>query len=584
MDITKFVKDKIELWERGNVQITEGLTFNAHQTLKKILYYTESKYESGQKDRRGKLKPFFNIVNFRVNVATRATDLDTKDIQIVADEPQFMPMSFLLQKEVYNWMKESNFAQTLNEMGNTRAKFGGVLVKKCIEQEEGEEEELELEVVDWRNVIVDPGCPDEMVIEKHYMTENELAEKDGVWDGVREAIDVVRKTPAGKLEVFELTAELPEAYAPEGGDEYTYRIQKFIMYNKTKSGKAVIMYHEFLDEFPYKYLAWEKVNGRLGRGIVEDGFEAQQWTNDAVIKEKEAMELGSKVIFKSTDPNIQNNILSEVENGQIIKIAQGSDLAIANTITNNLPEFRQLIQSWDSQLEKTTSTFNAVTGETMPSGTAYRTTAILNQEATSMFDYRREEMGIFLVEIFTDWIIPYLLKKFNKAHILAAEFTPDELAAIDDSFANFEANQKVKASILAGNPIYAEDYAKLVAETKDLLKKSKDKRFLDIPKGQYKNWKPKVTILTTGEQKNKAVILESLNNVLMTAAKAPQVLTDPTLSKVFAKILEVSGSGISPISLGMGNSMTASPVEQAQAQAEAPVAPTLPVVPGQPAQ
>lgn len=584
MDITKFVKDKIELWERGNVQITEGLTFNAHQTLKKILYYTESKYESGQKDRRGKLKPFFNIVNFRVNVATRATDLDTKDIQIVADEPQFMPMSFLLQKEVYNWMKESNFAQTLNEMGNTRAKFGGVLVKKCIEQEEGEEEELELEVVDWRNVIVDPGCPDEMVIEKHYMTESELAEKDGVWDGVREAIDVVRKTPAGKLEVFELTAELPEAYAPEGGDEYTYRIQKFIMYNKTKSGKAVIMYHEFLNEFPYKYLAWEKVNGRLGRGIVEDGFEAQQWTNDAVIKEKEAMELGSKVIFKSTDPNIQNNILSEVENGQIIKIAQGSDLAIANTITNNLPEFRQLIQSWDSQLEKTTSTFNSVTGETMPSGTAYRTTAILNQEATSMFDYRREEMGIFLVEIFTDWIIPYLLKKFNKAHILAAEFTPDELAAIDDSFANFEANQKVKASILAGNPIYAEDYAKLVAETKDLLKKSKDKRFLDIPKGQYKNWKPKVTILTTGEQKNKAVILESLNNVLMTAAKAPQVLTDPTLSKVFAKILEVSGSGISPISLGMGNSMTASPVEQAQAQAEAPVAPTLPVVPGQPAQ
>ena len=113
--------------------------------------------------------------------------------------------------------------------------------------------------------------------------------------------------------------------------------------------------------------------------------------------------------------------------------------------------------------------------------------------------------------------------------------------------------------------------------------RTKDKRFLDIPKGQYKNWKPKVTILTTGEQKNKAVILESLNNVLMTAAKAPQVLTDPTLSKVFAKILEVSGSGISPISLGMGqaiaNQQSTDPAPQ-----EVPVAPTLPVAPGQPAQ
>jgi len=579
MDITKFVKDKMELWERGNVQITAGLTFNAYQTIKKILFYTESKYESGQKDRRGKLKPFFNIVNFRVNVATRATDLDTKDIQIVADEPQFMPMSFLLQKEVYNWMKDVNFAKTLNDMGSTRAKFGGVLVKKCIEEEDGEDE-LELEVVDWRNVIVDPSNPDNMVIEKHYLIENELAEKDGVWEGVREAIDVVRKLPEKKLEVFEVTAELPESYAPEGGDDYTYRIQKFVIYNKSKSGKATILYHEFLDEFPYKYLAWENINGRLGRGIVEDGFEAQQWTNDAVIKEKEAMELGSKVIFKSTDPTIQNNILSEVENGQIIKIAPNTDLAIANTITNNLPEFRALIQSWDSQLEKTTSTFNAVTGETMPSGTAYRTTAILNQEATSMFDYRREEMGIFLVEIFTDWIIPYLLKKFNKAHILAAEFTPEELKAIDDSFANYDATMKMKESILSGKPVYAEDYAKLVQETKDLLMKSKDKRFLDIPKGQYKNWKPKVTILTTGEQKNKAVILESLNNVLMTAAKAPQVLTDPTLSKVFAKILEISGSGISPISLGMGATMTAQPTDTAPA----PVMPQLPVSPGQPAQ
>ena len=572
MDITKFVKDKMELWERGSVQITEGLTFNAHQTIKKVIYYSESKYESGQKDRRGKLKPFFNIVNFRVNVATRATDLDTKDIQIVADEPQFMPMSFLLQKEVYNWMKDVNFAKTLNEMGQTRAKFGGVLVKKCLEQEEGEEEELELEVVDWRNVIVDPSNPDDMVIE------NELAEKEGVWEGVREAIDVVRKSAEKKLEVFEVTAELPGSYAPEGGDDYTYRIQKFFLYNKTKSGKAVILYHEFLDEFPYKYLAWEKINGRLGRGIVEDGFEAQQWTNDAVIKEKEAMELGSKVIFKSTDPSIQNNILSEVENGQIIKIAPNTDLAIANTITNNLPEFRALIQSWDSQLEKTTSTFNAVTGETMPSGTAYRTTAILNQEATSMFDYRREEMGIFLVEIFTDWIIPYLLKKFNKAHILNAEFTAEELVAIDESYSNYRANEEAMKTMESGTPVYAEDYAKLVEAEKLILKKGKSNRFLDIPKGYYGNWKPKVTILTTGEQKNKAVILESLNNVLMTAAKAPQVLTDPTLSKVFAKILEISGSGISPVSLNMSANINA-------AQTDPAPAPQVPVTPQeQPAQ
>lgn len=565
----------MELWENGNIQIIDGLTYNPKETFKKVIYYTESKYISGSKDHRGKEKPFYNIVNFRVNVATRATDIDTKDIQIIADEPQFMPMSFLLQKEVYNWMKDSNYAKSLNQMGATRAKYGEVLVKRCIEKEDGEEE-IYIDVVDWRNVIVDPNDPDDLVIEKHYMSDMELSEKSDVWDNVNDAIDLARKSEDGKLEVLEVTGYIPESMSPEGGDEYKFPIQKFFIYmkGKGKNTSTSILFHEFLDEFPYKSLSWEKINGRLGRGIVEDGFEAQRWVNDAVVKEKEAMELGSKVIFKTTDTNIQNNVLSEVDNGDIIKITQGSDLSLVNTITNALPEYRQLIQAWDSQLEKTTSTFNAVTGETMPSGTAYRTTAILNQEATSMFDYRREEMGIFQVEIFTDWIIPFLLKKFNKAHILAGEFTAEELVAIDDSFSNYEATKKMKESILTGKPVYAEDYEKLVKETKDLLSKSKDKRFLDIPKGQYQNWKPKVTILTTGEQKNKAVILESLNNVLMTAAKAPQVLTDPTLSKVFAKILEVSGSGISPISLGMGANMSSAPAEAPQ---EVPVAPELPV-------
>lgn len=565
MDITKYIKNKMELWDNGNVKIIDGLTYNAKETLRKVIFYTESKYISGEKDSRGKAKPFYNIVNFRVNVATRATDIDTKDIQIVADEPQFMPMSFLLQKEVYNWMKDINFAKTLNEMGSTRAKYGHLLIKNCMD----EDNEMKIEVVDWRNVIVDPSNPADVVIEKHFLSDSELAEKEGVWDYVTDCINIARKSEDGKLEVLEVTGWMPESLSPNGGSEYDFKIQKFFIVMNKKQTK--VLYHEFLDEFPYKELAWEKINGRLGRGIVEDGFEAQRWVNDAVVKEKEAMELGSKLIFTSTDPEIQNNILSDVDNGQIIKRTQGTDLTTVNTITNNLPEFQRLRDAWDNQLERTTSTFNAITGETMPSATAFRSVAIQNQEATSMFDYRREEMGIFLVEVFTDWVIPYLIKKFNRKHILAAEFSAEELEAIDTSYANYRANEEAMKIIESGTPVYAEDYAKIVEAEKELLRKNKQIRFLDIPKGFYGNWKPKVTIVTTGEQKNKAVVLESLNNVLLTVAQAPQILTDKTLSQVFAKILEVSGSGISPISLGLGQSQPAQPMQLPEQ-----VAPTQP--------
>lgn len=567
MDIFKYVQDKIATWERGTVEIVPGLTYNPYDTLKRITFYSESKYISGQKDDRGRTKPFFNIVNYRVNIATRATDIDTKDINIVADAPQFAPLSFILQKEVYNWMKDVNYGKTLNQMGYTRAKYGGVLVKKCLEQEEGEDEELEVEIVDWRNVIVDTTDPNSLVIEKHYMTDAELAEKDGVWDDITKAIDQARMSADGKLTVYEMTGKLPMSYSPDGGSEYEFKVQKFFIcfYG---SDKGTVLYHEILEESPYKYLPWEAVNGRLGKGIVEDGFEAQQWTNDAVVKEKEAMELGSKVVFTTTDPNMQNNIMSEVENGQILQRTPGTEFSIANTITNALPEFRNLIQSWDSQLEHATGTYNAITGETMPSGTAYRSVAIQNQEATSNFDYRREEMGILQVEIFTDWIIPFLIKKFNKKHILSAEFTNEELSAIDDSYATYSANQQAMDMILSGKPVYESNYEEIVNLNKDVIKRSKNTRFLDIPKNLYKGWEPKVTIVTTGEQRNKAVILDSLNNVLMTVAKAPQILTDPTLSKVFSRILEVSGSGISPVSLGV-STQQAQPQMQVPAEAQA---------------
>lgn len=578
-NIQTFIIDKVGEWEKSTIQLVDGLQFSQYQTLRRIEFYANSRYLQGQdnRDARGKIKPFYNVGNYRVNIATRATDIDTKDIQITSDSPKFYPLAFILQKEVYQWMKEANFAETLNQMSFTRAKYGGVLVKKCEYEEEEEGEVMEVEVVDWRNVITDPVCVTETVIEKHFMTAEDFAEKMDIWDNMKEVMDMANASTDGKLEVYEVHGSFPESFAPEGGDKYIYKNQCFFVLKLgNRVTDAQILYHYFEEELPYMYLPWERVPGRgLGRGIIEDGFEAQMWTNDAIIREKEAMELGSKVVFKSTDPNVQNNILSEVENGQVLKITQGTDFGQANMITNAIPEFQNLVNKWNDQYERISSTPGVIAGETQPGNTPYRTTAILNQEANSMFDYRREEMGIFLTEMFNDWVLPYLIKKMNKAHILRAEFSSEELKAIDDAFSTAEANKQAMDLILSGKPVYKEDYDKIVSGYKELLMKTGGHRFLDIPKGFFKGFEGKVTVVTTGEQRNKAVILETLNNLLVTIAKAPQILQDPKLSMIFAKILDISGSGISPLSFGLGEQQNTEPIPspqemQAQVAEQAP--------------
>lgn len=571
MDIQTFLIEKIGDWDKSTIQITDGLTFSQYQTLRRIEYYSSSRYLTGQNnlDARGRIKPFYNIGNYRVNIATRATDIDTKDIQVTSDSPKSYPLSFIVQKEVYNWMKESEFAQTLNEMSHTRAKYGGLLVKKCIEEEDNEEE-LEVEVIDWRNVITDPVNVTDTVIEKHFMTAEDFSEKMGIWDHIEACMDIATASSDGKVEVYEIHGTFPESYAPDGGDKYVYKSQCFyILKNGGRDVDTKVLYHEFEEENPYMYLPWERVPGRgLGRGIIEDGFEAQMWTNDAVVREKEAMEIGSKVVFASTDPNVQNNILSEVENGQVLKITNGATFTQANMLTNAIPVFSNLVDMWNTQYERISSTPGVIAGAEQPGNQPYRTTAIINQEANSMFDYRREEMGIFLTEMFNEWVIPFLIKKLNKAHILRAEFSEEELKAIDDSFANYVANEEAINQILSGKPVYAEDYAKMVAGTKLLLSKTGGHRFLDIPKNYFKGFEGKITVNTTGEQRNKAVILETLNNLLLTVAKAPQILQDPKLGMIFGKILDISGSGISPISFGLA--------EQSNATANVTTAPEAP--------
>jgi len=76
-------------------EITEGYDFNT--TLRTIELYDNDRFITGNKDELDREKPFFNIVSLHKNVATRATDLDTKDVQIQSDRitsPATPPLGF----------------------------------------------------------------------------------------------------------------------------------------------------------------------------------------------------------------------------------------------------------------------------------------------------------------------------------------------------------------------------------------------------------------------------------------------------------------------------------------------------------
>lgn len=587
--ICEAVKDLESNYEFGYVSILDGLTFSQWKTIRMCEFYSNSTYiNAGQNgtgisgvspnvDELGRDAPFYNIVNYRVTIAKVATDLDIKDVDITSDDPQHYVKAMLLRKEAHEWMKLNNFAQFLNRMGYTRAKYGGVLIKKF--EEKGK---LELQVVQWKNVITDQiNITDNPIVERHFMTHADLLKKRGIWENVEDVLEESKdissakaygaKEVSNRICVYEVTGEFPREYLKQcmgeeiqDDDKYEYTMQQYFIADVY--GKTTVLYHGELKESPYDYLAWEEMEGRgLGRGVIEDAEEAQVWTNDAVKNEKSAMDLAGKVVLKTTSKKIGNNIL-EIDNGKIFELEEGKELDVLNLVPSALGQFQNQVDKWRQQADGATSSYDAITGEQPPVNTPYSQTALLNQVASKPFDYRREEAGIFLTRIFDKWVIPHLIKKLKKGHILAADFDEDELAMIDQDFATDRANTKVKEKLLSGEYTSPEEYQALI----EMEKIVGAKRYLEMPDNYFDGIEAKVTVDPTGEMRNKQAVLQSLSTLMGDVIKSfnPNtgtfgVFDNPQLSKIFGTILELSGAGISPVAL-MGKPQSAAVQTQPQ--------------------
>lgn len=559
------IKQELEII-KGNydktIGLVDGLPFSQKKQIKTIEFYNNSKYLNGQKDELNREKPFFNILNAFCDVENAAKDIDTKDIQITSDDANHYLESWLLSKDIYVWMKETNFAKTLNDMRDTHTRYGSLLVKKVMKKGE-----LTLELPEWKNTLTDQvNIIKGAIVETHWMTANEIS-KMTEWKNVDKVIDKLKDSGSSKrIPVYEIRGEFSKATFKDcDGQKYTTKDEKEFSYqlyyiagSPSESGTKdnyetfVNLYWEDDTEKVYKYLARKPKAGRsFGVGVMEEGEEAQVWTNDAVLKQARAMEYTTKVVGQSASKKLKGrNLLTEVDDGTILETEDNKPITALNLLpAGGLNQYGLLITQWYDQLQKTTSAYAAQRGDTPPSGTPFRLQATILQQSNSVFKTLQQEMGIFITEIIEDWIMPYLATKLNKEHILAYDFSPEELKEIDNKFTAKNANQRAIDEILAGKMITQEQYDGWIENYDAFIKQTKSQRFIQIPKDFYKNLKAKVTANITGEQRNKAATLESLNNILITYASNPNLANDPVASQLLTKIIELSGAGISPVSI-----------------------------------
>lgn len=536
-----------------SVEVAEGLQHNLKQTINTVELYDNSTYLSGNKDELGREKGFYNVGSYRVTTAKVGTDLDVKDLRYEADSLKYSVQAMLINRELFEFLKEINYSKSLNEQGYTRAKYGGVIVKKY-----KDDEGIEIEVVDWTNVEVDPSdILGGAIIETHYMSLADFSLMD--YDNKDEVLKQFKKENKGKpakIEIKEITGAFPETYEPGKEDSDSDKYKIYCFYVAVVGKKKFGLSHETLKDIgeKYKYLPWQRIPKRgLGRGVWEEGFEAQTWTNDSMIMMRNVMDLAGKVVLSTNSKKVSGNVLTGVKNGHIFELEDGKSITPINLSPSALPQLENMINLWDSQYNRASSTYDANTGEAPTAGTPYSQTALLNQVANSPFEYRREEMGIFQNEILNEWILPELKKRIVKNHNLVADYSDEELDIIDEAVATFEGKNKMIEALLNPNmsPLTPEQDMMNRESVKTSLKKHGGKREIAIPE-KFLDVNGKITANVTGELKNKQAVLQSLDGIMKTIVSTfnPQTgtyaaLEDPVLSKIFGSIVEMAGLPIS---------------------------------------
>ena len=564
------------------IEVVPGYNFNQYENIKRIHLYLNSQYED-QTSYLGRDKLFFNVVNSPCEVAMRMLNIDTKNIRLYPMEPKSYFSTFLLEKELKQWLKTSKMGKMLNQIAEEAPRYGSVVVEKT---KDG------ANMIDLRKLVIDPTVEtiqkSRFVTTIHYFTPTELRETG--WEGAEEAIAmfgsnagmqsyedngsiVTQMTSTPYIKVHKRYGEVPEWWIDGGKSDKMVKSlfivagaeeQQLNDNGKPVSEKGVILFKsKWHKAWPFKDFHYQKIKGRWqGLGIVEALFDTQVRMNELKNQKRVSMELSSFHLFTTPDKTIVRNILTDLQNGDLI-ISPNGIQAVANE-ERNLPAFQQEEESYKLQADRISFAFEAVTGAPMAASTPATNALMANQSASSVYAFKRENLSLFLQDFFNDLVLPQLLKDLSAEHIMRFVGTAQELMKLDLAASEVHANDFIKSRIIEGKLVTQEEVDQAKTLYIENNRKLGESRFLKIKDAFYDDVEFEFDFIIGNEQADPATMVQNTQTVFMAIAQNPTILQDPLVKMLFFKYAEQLG--VSPAEIELAEQQSAQLPAQMQPQ------------------
>jgi hypothetical protein len=569
----------------GVTTISKYVEFDMAEVIDTIEAYLNSKFTTGPQDSLGRDKPFFNIVVAAANIWQRATDIDRKDMKIRATKAKDYVNAFLATIKIQDWMRRENFGAFLNEWGRVLARYGSAIVEFI--ETDGK---LHVSVWPWNRSIVDAvdfnSNPKIKILE---LTEAQLRQNESYDQSVvdsmiaakttRQTLDKRRKdAKSDYFKVYELHASLSLATLKkaqgnpllEGDDKIFVEQMHVISFvggttkggQQKKDNQAFTLFAGKKDKQTQMITHLIQEDGRtLSIGAVEHLFDVQWMQNHTAKAIKDHLDLASKLIFQTADNNfVGQNALLAIENGDILIHAPNMPLEQINNGSHDTVQLQNFGMMWKRQGNEIVGVSEAMLGASPKAGTAWRQTEALLTESHNLFEQMTENKGLYLEQMFREFIIPFIKKSLDTTEEIAATLEANDLTQIDGRYiknlSRKLVNEKMKAMMIAGNlPSPEEQQAMLSATEKDIssqLEALGNQRFFSPGELGDKTWKEQLKDLEWDLEIDFTEEAQNVQDAMATLSTALKMVLTPGYSEnkqaqmIVGKLLNLSG-GMSPL-------------------------------------
>jgi len=518
--ILKIMENEIKNYTTGTVEISPGYRFSQYALMKRLMLYMNQVYPQGKIDSQGRYKYFFDIISPRIDSEIKNIDFDTKDIILWSDSTKDAIPLLISNLAIKEWLRDSGQAEELNEAIEEGSSWGDVVWKRT---KDGHER------VDLKNFFVinqtAKTLEDSPVIERHILTQSDLRAKSGVWENVEEVIKTCGKRGFASMqegqtesketpyyEIYERNGEISErnlfeAQGKSKGKENKYILGKIIVAGLSEGKTKHILFAEEIKEMPYKEYHRGRYKGRWMReGITEILFDIQTRANKIGNQIDRGLDWASKTVFSSKDKLIAQNVLTDIENGDIIRTEDIRQVEV------RMQGLDQLIADWNRLMQladKLCNSYEVVSGESLPAQTPFRLGFMLNQNANKLFDFLREKFSVSFESVIQDWVLPELLKDLKAKDVIRLTGNSDMLQRYYEMVVD---NWYFKNLLVL--PPHSPEQAKMLKDAKMAEIQKRPQQLIKLEKGLFDGFKPRVRVVISGENVNLAQELETLSTFI----------------------------------------------------------------------